>query len=89
MPVKFGDVFNPVIPFQANSSQAAFSTASNDIYKPLAKKIVEYLVLQNYLFANLKFIRKKQKQLIACGVTTMQISFANLFFFQKELGVIF
>ena len=75
------DVFNLVIPFQANSSQFAFSTTSNDIYKPLAKKIVEYLVLQDYLFANLKFIRRKQKQLIACGLTTMQMSFTIFNFF--------
>lgn len=80
LPVTFDDAFNPIIPSQAPI------TTSNDIYKSLAKKVVEYYVLQYSLFAYLKFIRWKQEQLIARGIATMQINPANYSFSRNDWG---
>ena len=82
-PVLVGEAFNPVVPSQTNSSQAATATTSNYIYKSLAKKTVEYLVLQDYLLADLKFIRGKQKQLISRGIATMQVSPTSFSFLER------
>ena len=72
--VSHGEAPNPQMSSQNCSSQAAIATSSNDIYKTLAKKAEEYPVLQDYLLADLKFIRGKQEQLISRGIATMQLT---------------
>lgn len=42
------------------------------LYESLAKTVTNYLALQDYLVADLKHLKGKQKDLIAKGVATLQ-----------------
>lgn len=72
--VSLAETSNTVILSQSKVSQAATVTTSNAIYKSLAKMAAEYHVLQDYLLADLKFIKGKQNQLLSRGVATMEVS---------------
>ena len=84
-PIVVGEASNTLIPPQSNSSQTAAATTSTHIYKSLVKKAAEYPILQDYLLADLKFIRGKQDQLISRGIATMQVS-PTSFSFPERLG---
>lgn len=74
--VLIGDALQPIILSQDSSSHAWPTMTVNDIYNSLAK----YYVLQYYLFAHLKHIKANQDQLIARGITMMQIK-STIFLF--------
>ena len=84
-PVSIAETSNPVILSRSKPSQATTATTSNAIYKSLAKNVAEYHVLQDYLLADLKFIRRKQDQLLSHGIATMEVSLTN-FSFPKIIG---
>ena len=80
-----GDAINLIDLSQERLSQFGPKTKAHDIYIDLTRTTNEYPALQDYLLADLRHIRGKQTQLIARGITTMEI-FPTTSSFPKKMG---